>query len=54
MSDNAMISVYPFGDEIYAFTEAPVIHRYCFSFNDFVTDFVNGGGRAVFKSGCPG
>ncbi|XP_049868031.1 carotenoid isomerooxygenase-like [Pectinophora gossypiella] len=27
MSDNAMISVYPFGDEIYAFTEGPVIHR---------------------------
>ncbi|XP_050673911.1 carotenoid isomerooxygenase-like isoform X2 [Leptidea sinapis] len=26
-SDNAMISVYPFGDEIYAFTEVPVIHR---------------------------
>ncbi|XP_048480733.1 carotenoid isomerooxygenase [Plutella xylostella] len=27
MSDNAMISVYPFGDELYAFTEGPVIHR---------------------------
>ncbi|XP_041988121.1 carotenoid isomerooxygenase-like [Aricia agestis] len=27
MSDNAMISLYPFGDEIYAFTEAPIIHR---------------------------
>ncbi|VVC89980.1 unnamed protein product [Leptidea sinapis] len=27
MSDNAMISVYPFGDEIYAFTEGPVVHR---------------------------
>ncbi|RVE52616.1 hypothetical protein evm_002735, partial [Chilo suppressalis] len=27
MSDNAMISVYPFGDEMYAFTEAPIIHR---------------------------
>ncbi|XP_026315488.1 carotenoid isomerooxygenase-like isoform X2 [Hyposmocoma kahamanoa] len=27
MSDNAMISIYPFGDEIYAFTETPVIHR---------------------------
>ncbi|GLV43558.1 neither inactivation nor afterpotential B [Carabus blaptoides fortunei] len=26
-SDNAMISVYPFGDEIYAFTETPFIHR---------------------------
>jgi len=28
MSDNAMISVYPFGDEMYAFTEFPVIHRF--------------------------
>jgi hypothetical protein len=28
MSDNAMISVYPFGDELYAFTEFPVIHRF--------------------------
>ncbi|XP_021940259.1 carotenoid isomerooxygenase-like isoform X2 [Zootermopsis nevadensis] len=28
MSDNAMISVYPFGDELYAFTESPVIHRF--------------------------
>ncbi|CAG9578201.1 unnamed protein product [Danaus chrysippus] len=27
LSDNAMISVYPFGDEMYAFTEGPVIHR---------------------------
>ncbi|XP_047508976.1 carotenoid isomerooxygenase-like isoform X2 [Pieris napi] len=27
LTDNAMISVYPFGDEIYAFTEGPVIHR---------------------------
>lgn len=27
MSDNAMISVYPFGDEFYTFTESPVIHR---------------------------
>ncbi|XP_053612969.1 carotenoid isomerooxygenase [Plodia interpunctella] len=27
LSDNAMISLYPFGDEIYAFTEGPVIHR---------------------------
>lgn len=26
-SDNAMISIYPFGDEYFAFTEAPVIHR---------------------------
>lgn len=26
-SDNAMISVYPFGDELYAFTEWPIIHR---------------------------
>ncbi|KAJ4440180.1 hypothetical protein ANN_08318 [Periplaneta americana] len=27
ISDNAMISVYPFGDEFYTFTESPVIHR---------------------------
>lgn len=27
LSDNAMISVYPFGDEIYTLTETPVIHR---------------------------
>ncbi|XP_075974072.1 neither inactivation nor afterpotential B [Anticarsia gemmatalis] len=27
ISDNAMISLYPFGDEIYAFTEGPIIHR---------------------------
>ncbi|CAH1128203.1 unnamed protein product [Ceutorhynchus assimilis] len=27
MSDNAMISVYPFGDEIYAFNEIPFIHK---------------------------
>ncbi|XP_033606319.1 carotenoid isomerooxygenase isoform X2 [Cryptotermes secundus] len=27
-SDNAMISVYPFGDELYALTEYPVIHRF--------------------------
>ncbi|KAF7283906.1 hypothetical protein GWI33_022737 [Rhynchophorus ferrugineus] len=27
MSDNAMISLYPFGDEIYAFNEIPFIHR---------------------------
>ncbi|XP_034826805.1 carotenoid isomerooxygenase isoform X1 [Maniola hyperantus] len=27
ISDNAMISLYPFGDQVYAFTEAPVIHR---------------------------
>ncbi|XP_071439611.1 carotenoid isomerooxygenase-like isoform X2 [Hetaerina americana] len=26
-SDNAMISIYPFGDEFYAFTETPVIHK---------------------------
>ncbi|XP_012275507.1 carotenoid isomerooxygenase isoform X2 [Orussus abietinus] len=26
-SDNSMISVYPFGDEFYTFTESPVIHR---------------------------
>ncbi|XP_039284885.1 carotenoid isomerooxygenase [Nilaparvata lugens] len=27
MSDNAMISIYPFGDELYAFAETSVIHR---------------------------
>lgn len=27
MSDNAMITVYPFGDELYAFPETPVIHK---------------------------
>ncbi|EZA49146.1 hypothetical protein DMN91_005250 [Ooceraea biroi] len=27
MSDNSMISIYPFGDEYYTFTEAPVMHR---------------------------
>ncbi|XP_047119258.1 carotenoid isomerooxygenase isoform X1 [Schistocerca piceifrons] len=27
LTDNAMISVYPFGDEFYTFTESPVIHR---------------------------
>ena len=27
MSDNAMISVYPYGDEFYAMNETPVIHR---------------------------
>lgn len=27
MADNSMISVYPFGDEYYTFTECPVIHR---------------------------
>ncbi|XP_011862106.1 PREDICTED: carotenoid isomerooxygenase-like isoform X2 [Vollenhovia emeryi] len=27
LSDNTMISVYPFGDEYYTFTEAPVMHR---------------------------
>ncbi|XP_062557482.1 carotenoid isomerooxygenase isoform X2 [Armigeres subalbatus] len=26
-SDNAMISIYPFGDEYFAFTESPVIHK---------------------------
>ncbi|XP_025269761.1 carotenoid isomerooxygenase isoform X1 [Camponotus floridanus] len=26
-SDNSMISVYPFGDEYYTFTETPVMHR---------------------------
>ncbi|XP_067214323.1 carotenoid isomerooxygenase [Linepithema humile] len=27
MSDNSMITVYPFGDEYYTFAEAPVMHR---------------------------
>lgn len=27
LSDNSMISVYPFGDEYYTFTESPIIHR---------------------------
>lgn len=27
VSDNAMISVYPLGDELYAFAETPFIHR---------------------------
>ncbi|KAK0175642.1 hypothetical protein PV327_009376 [Microctonus hyperodae] len=27
MSDNSMISIYPFGDEFYTFNESPVIHR---------------------------
>ncbi|XP_068632686.1 carotenoid isomerooxygenase [Battus philenor] len=27
LSDNTMISVYPFGDEMYTFTEGPFIHR---------------------------
>ena len=27
LSDNSMISVYPFGDEYYTFTESPVVHR---------------------------
>lgn len=26
-SDNAMISIYPFGDEYFAFTENPIIHK---------------------------
>ncbi|KAJ8983383.1 hypothetical protein NQ317_010476 [Molorchus minor] len=26
-SDNAMISVYPFGDELYAFNEMPIVHK---------------------------
>jgi hypothetical protein len=26
-SDNAMISIYPFGDEFFAFTESPIIHK---------------------------
>lgn len=27
-TDNANISIYPMGDELYAFTECPIIHRY--------------------------
>ncbi|CAH2076129.1 unnamed protein product, partial [Iphiclides podalirius] len=27
LSDNTMVSVYPFGDEVYTFTESPIIHR---------------------------
>ncbi|KAJ8916335.1 hypothetical protein NQ315_005030 [Exocentrus adspersus] len=27
VSDNSMISVYPFGDELYAFGESPIIHK---------------------------
>lgn len=27
VSDNSMISVYPFGDELYAFSEIPIIHK---------------------------
>ncbi|KAJ8949375.1 hypothetical protein NQ314_008235, partial [Rhamnusium bicolor] len=27
VSDNSMISVYPFGDELYAFNEIPIIHK---------------------------
>lgn len=27
VSDNAMISIYPLGDELYAFAETPFIHR---------------------------
>lgn len=27
INDNSNISIYPFGDEFYAFTESPVIHR---------------------------
>ncbi|KAJ8962837.1 hypothetical protein NQ318_001237 [Aromia moschata] len=27
LSDNAMISVYPFGDELYTFCEIPIIHK---------------------------
>jgi len=26
-SDNTMISIYPFGDEYYTFTEAPLMHK---------------------------
>lgn len=28
MNDNTSISIYPFGDEFYAFTEWPVIQRF--------------------------
>lgn len=35
-SDNAMISIYPFGDEYFAFTEYPIIHRYLFFLNKYV------------------
>lgn len=27
MSDNSMISIYPFDDEYYTFAEVPVMHR---------------------------
>lgn len=27
MSDNAMVSVYPFGDEVYALSDMPFIHK---------------------------
>lgn len=27
LSDNANISLYPFGDELYAFNETPFIHK---------------------------
>lgn len=27
MNDNSNISIYPFGDEFFAFTECPIIHR---------------------------
>lgn len=27
INDNSNISIYPFGDEFYAFTECPIIHR---------------------------
>lgn len=29
VNDNSNISIYPLGDEFYAFTECPIIHRYC-------------------------
>lgn len=28
INDNCNISIYPLGDEFYAFTESPIIHRY--------------------------
>lgn len=35
LTDNTMISIYPFGDEYYAFTECPVIQRY---YNNITTN----------------
>lgn len=30
-SDNTMISIYPFGDEYYSFTESPIIHKWVYT-----------------------